>query len=102
MPGASIRRARAIPTRFTSLPICRRTARAIGAWRSSIGEICEPMMALLKNRLFLAALGLVLLALILWFAGPYFAFADYKPLESVVARLVAIIILIAVYALYVT
>jgi type VI secretion system protein ImpL len=60
------------------------------------------MMALLKNRLFLAALGLVLLALILWFAGPYFAFADYKPLESVVARLVAIIILIAFYALYVT
>jgi type VI secretion system protein ImpL len=59
------------------------------------------MLALLKNRVFLAALGLVLLALIIWFAGPYCAFADYKPLESVVARLVAIIILTVGYAVYV-
>jgi type VI secretion system protein ImpL len=59
------------------------------------------MLSLLKNRTFLVALGLVLLALIIWFAGPYFAFADYKPLESVVARLVAIIIVAVVYAVYV-
>jgi type VI secretion system protein ImpL len=59
------------------------------------------MLALLKNRVFLVALGLVLLALIVWFAGPYFAFADYKPLESVVARLVAIIVLAVAYAIYV-
>jgi type VI secretion system protein ImpL len=60
------------------------------------------MLALLKNRVFLAAVGLVLLALIIWFAGPYCAFADYKPLESVVGRLVAILILILAYAIYVT
>ncbi len=59
------------------------------------------MLALLKNRAFLVALGLVLLALIIWFAGPYFAFADYKPLESVVARLVTIIVLAVGYAIYV-
>jgi len=59
------------------------------------------MLALLKNRIFLVALGLVLLALIIWFAGPYFAFADYKPLESVVARLVAIMVLAVGYAVYV-
>jgi type VI secretion system protein ImpL len=49
------------------------------------------MGAILKSRAFLVILGLVLLALLLWFAGPYFAFADHKPLESVVARLVAIL-----------
>jgi type VI secretion system protein ImpL len=58
-------------------------------------------MALLKNRAFLVALGLLLLALIVWFAGPYFAFADYKPLDSVVARLIAIIVIAVGYAVYV-
>jgi type VI secretion system protein ImpL len=56
------------------------------------------MMSLLKNRLFLAAIGIALLALLIWFVGPYFAFADYKPLEGVVARLVAIIVLVVIYA----
>ena len=59
------------------------------------------MLALLKNRVFLVAVGLALLALIIWFAGPYCAFAEYKPLESVVARLVAILILAVGYAVYV-
>ena len=35
-----------------------------------------------KRRAFLVVLGFVLLALFIWFAGPYFAFADYRPLES--------------------
>ena len=35
-------------------------------------------MALLKSRAFLVILGLLLLALIIWFAGPYFAFADHQ------------------------
>jgi type VI secretion system protein ImpL len=55
-------------------------------------------MAILKNRTVLLFLGLALLAALLWFAGPYFAFADYKPLESVVARLVAIIVVVVVWA----
>jgi len=54
--------------------------------------------ALLKNRTVLVLLGLLLVALLIWFAGPYFAFADYKPLESVVARLVTILVLVAVWA----
>ena len=48
------------------------------------------MLSFLKRRWFLAALGLLLLALFIWYAGPYFAFADYRPLESVTARLIAI------------
>ena len=48
------------------------------------------MFAFLKSRVFLVVLGFILLALFIWFAGPLFAFADWRPLESVAARLVAI------------
>jgi len=58
-------------------------------------------MALLKSRTFIVILGLLLLAAIIWFAGPYFAFAGYQPLASVVGRLVAILILAVCYAAYV-
>lgn len=58
------------------------------------------MLAFLKSRALLTALGLALLAIVLWFAGPYFAFADHRPLESVVARLIAIIVLVVAYAIY--
>lgn len=57
------------------------------------------MMSILKSRAFLALIGLLLLAVLLWFAGPYFAFADHKPLETVVARLVAIVVLLVVWVL---
>ncbi len=56
------------------------------------------MLAILKSRAVATLVGLLLLALLLWFAGPYFAFADHKPLESVVARLVAILVLVVVWA----
>ncbi len=59
------------------------------------------MGALLKSRLFLVTIGLVLLAVILWFAGPYFAFADHRPLETVVARLIAMLVIAVAYAAYV-
>jgi type VI secretion system protein ImpL len=57
-------------------------------------------MALLKSRAFMVALGLLLLAAIIWFAGPYVAFAGHPLLASVVARLVAILILAVGYAAY--
>ena len=44
------------------------------------------MLAFIKRRTFLVLIGLLILALLIWFAGPYFAFADYRPLESVLAR----------------
>ena len=56
------------------------------------------MLAFLKSRTVLVFVGLLLLALLIWFAGPYFAFADYKPLEGVVARLVAILVLVVAWA----
>ena len=54
-----------------------------------------------RNRAVLVALGLLLLALIIWFAGHYFAFGTLKPFESAVERLVAILILVTLYAFYV-
>jgi type VI secretion system protein ImpL len=57
--------------------------------------------ALLSSRVFLVAIGLGLLALIIWFAGPYIAFADFKPFEGAAARLVAILVLAVAYAAYV-
>jgi type VI secretion system protein ImpL len=59
------------------------------------------MRELLKNRAVLTVLGLVLIALIVWFAGPYFAFADVRPLQSAVARLTFILILVIAYAAWI-
>ena len=52
-------------------------------------------LALFRNRAFLVAVGLLLLALIIWFAGPYFAFGTLKPLETVVERLIAILVMVS-------
>jgi type VI secretion system protein ImpL len=59
------------------------------------------MLAFLKSRTFLVIVGLLFLALLIWFAGPYFAFAGKSPLESVLARIVAIIVVFAVWAVIV-
>ena len=43
-----------------------------------------------SRRLLLFVPNLVLIAIAIWFMGPYFAFADYRPLESIAARLIVI------------
>lgn len=45
------------------------------------------LFGLLFHRRVFIALGLILLALLIWFAGPLFAFADWRPLEPVRVRL---------------
>jgi type VI secretion system protein ImpL len=59
------------------------------------------MLAILKSRSFLVFVGLLLLALLIWFAGPYFAFGSHRPFDTVVARLVAIIVVFAIWAVIV-
>jgi putative PIG3 family NAD(P)H quinone oxidoreductase len=44
------------------------------------------MFAFLKRRGFLLFVGFLLVAAFIWLAGPYFAFADYRPLEGETAR----------------
>jgi len=56
-------------------------------------------MKVFKRRAVLVAIGLLLLGLFIWYGGPYLAFAEHKPLESVVARLVAILVLVVLWAL---
>jgi type VI secretion system protein ImpL len=56
------------------------------------------MMAFIKSRTFLVLIGLLILALLIWFAGPYFAFADYRPLEGVLARVLTIVVVFVIYA----
>jgi type VI secretion system protein ImpL len=55
------------------------------------------MFAIFKKRSFLSILGLLLLAAFIWWAGPYFAFADYHPLGTVTARLVVIGVIIGLW-----
>jgi type VI secretion system protein ImpL len=60
------------------------------------------MLAVFKSRWFWIFVGLVLLALVLWFGGPYVSIADVKPLDGVVGRLIAILLLVVIYAVAIT
>ncbi|HLZ96922.1 MAG TPA: type VI secretion system membrane subunit TssM [Steroidobacteraceae bacterium] len=53
----------------------------------------------LKSRWLLTLFGVLLLCLLIWFAGPYLAFAEVKPFASVVGRLVAILVIFVIWAL---
>jgi type VI secretion system protein ImpL len=55
------------------------------------------MLSILKRPLFMVLLALALLACFVWYAGPYFAFAEYRPLESPNARLIAIVVVAALW-----
>jgi type VI secretion system protein ImpL len=55
------------------------------------------MFALLR-RFLPIILGLLLLALVIWLLGPYFEFADYRPLESGLARLILIAVVVGIWA----
>ena len=55
------------------------------------------MFAFLK-RTFVVLIGFLLIALFIWYAGPYFAFAEFRPLESQTARLIAIGIVVGLLA----
>src|SRR3954453_11356833 len=86
---ASARRSRSSgPSRVLSTDL------EIAASKSSICAACNltrrlPMFAFLK-RTFVILLGFLLIVVFIWFAGPYFAFGSYRPLETTTARLIAI------------
>jgi type VI secretion system protein ImpL len=56
------------------------------------------MFALLKSRAFLILVGFLLLFLFIWYVGPFFGFAERYPLESVTGRLIAMAIVVAIWA----
>ena len=51
------------------------------------------MASLPKLRLVLVALSALFLGAFIWFAGPYFAFASYQPLQPIISRVIAIALL---------
>jgi len=76
MPAASISWAQAIVPAALHSAESSREPRAQPPGRDHSSQGLKPMpLALFRNRAFLVAVGLLLLALIIWFAGPYFALA---------------------------
>jgi type VI secretion system protein ImpL len=57
------------------------------------------MFAFLKRSIVIL-IGLLLIVAFIWFAGPYFSFANVAPLESDTARLIAIGVVIGCWVLY--
>jgi type VI secretion system protein ImpL len=57
------------------------------------------MLSFLRRRWFLTLLGFLLLALFIGYLGPYFAFADYRPLESATARIILFFLIVGVWAI---
>jgi len=55
------------------------------------------MLAFFKKRSVLVVLGLLFLALFIWFAGPYFAFADFHPWASALVRILTILLVLAIW-----
>lgn len=58
-------------------------------------EIMRRFLAALGSTVGLTILGSILLCLFFWFLGPFFAFADVRPLESLNGRLTAIAVIVA-------
>jgi type VI secretion system protein ImpL len=55
------------------------------------------MKKLLLNRWFLGSVGIVLLALVLWFLGPYVAFGEARPFASVLGRVIGVLVLFVIW-----
>ena len=60
-------------------------------------RIIRRLFKLIFNRTFLALLGILALCGFIWFAGPLFAFADYRPLASEQVRWTIICIIILLF-----
>ena len=54
------------------------------------------MFAFLK-RTIVVLLGFLLIVVLIWIFGPYFAFGSYRPLETEMARLIAIGVVVAAW-----
>ncbi len=55
------------------------------------------MLAFLKSRTFILLIGFALLAAFVWYAGPYFAFGAYRPLDSEFSRALTIALIAVVW-----
>lgn len=58
------------------------------------------LLALFKSRLFVTLVGLLLLSLLIWFGGPYLGIGESQPLASPVTRLLLIIVIVVIWAVW--
>jgi len=58
------------------------------------------VLSFFKRRAFVLLIGFVLIALFIWYAGPYFAFGNYRPLDTETARLVAIALVLGIWLVW--
>ncbi len=55
------------------------------------------ILSILKNRWFVAILGLIAISVIIWLVGPLIAIAGIEPLGSVIGRLIAILLVVLIW-----
>ena len=55
------------------------------------------LLGVFKKRWLWLALALLFVSLVIWFGGPYLAFGEFKPLESALARVIAIVLVIVLW-----
>ena len=60
------------------------------------------ILGIFKQRWFLSLLGILALALVIWFIGPLIAIAGFEPLASVLARVMVILLVFAALQLAVS
>ena len=63
------------------------------------GRFFSALGRLLKSGWFLTLIGILILSALIWFFGPLFAFADYRPLDGEITRLVVILVLLFIWGL---
>jgi type VI secretion system protein ImpL len=61
----------------------------------------KSLLKLFTQGWFLVLVALLLVSLVIWYGGPYVAFGEAKPFESVVGRLVAILVLVVLWTVWV-
>ncbi|CAM3811321.1 type VI secretion system membrane subunit TssM [Rheinheimera salexigens] len=59
--------------------------------------VLQSVFRLLKSRITITVLGLLALALLIWFGGPLLAIAGYEPLATVSARLVTLLVIAVIW-----
>lgn len=58
-----------------------------------VKAVLQSILAVLKSSIFITVVGLLALALLIWFGGPLVAIAGYEPLASASARLLTLLVI---------
>ena len=62
-------------------------------------KLAQAFGRILRNRWLLLAIGLLCISALVWFLGPLIVIGDLRPLESVDARLLTILVLVVLWGM---